>query len=133
MKTKFRAISVKKQDFIYGDLVYDAINNPRIVHKDISGKGLIFNECVKDSEGQFVGFIDENNVEIYEGDLINIGAPEFGYITDGNGGFVQYEVKYDYGEFILFRTDIKLNWGRISRLKEIGWKCRVVGNIHQNV
>ena len=134
-KIKFRALKddISNCTFQYGELVYDAIGEPRITHKDFSGKGLQFNSCIKGTEGQFTGLLDIKDNEIYEGDLLNIGATEFGFITNDKGENVTYQVKVEGCDYILYRTDLKLNWGRLSRLEEMNWNCQVVGNVHETM
>ena len=83
--------------------------------------------------GQFTGLKDKDEKEIYEGDLLNIGANEFGFITNEKGENVRYEVRFEGCDYILFRTDLNLNWGRLSRLEEMNWNCQVVGNVHESV
>jgi uncharacterized phage protein (TIGR01671 family) len=80
---------------------------------------------------QFTGLRDRNGKEIYEGDLLNIGANEFGFVTNNKGENVIYEVKFEGCEYILFRTDLNFNWGRLSRLDELCWNCQIVGNVHE--
>jgi hypothetical protein len=80
---------------------------------------------------QFTGLKDINEKEIYEGDLLNIGANEFGFVTNNKGENVIYEVKFEGCEYILFRTDLNLNWGRLSRLDELCWNCQIVGSVHE--
>jgi uncharacterized phage protein (TIGR01671 family) len=80
---------------------------------------------------QFTGKKDCNGKEVYEGDLLNIGANEFGFITNEKGENVTYEVKFEGCDYILYRVDLQLNWGRLSRLEEMNWNCQVVGNVHE--
>jgi hypothetical protein len=131
---KFRALKadVDNPIFLYGQLVYDAIGQPRITEVDKSGQGLIFHTCLRGTEGQFTGLFDKNGKEIFDGDLLNIGANEFGFVVNREGKKVIYEVRVDGCDYILFRTDLNLIWGRISRLDEMGWDCEVIGNIFEN-
>jgi uncharacterized phage protein (TIGR01671 family) len=81
---------------------------------------------------QFTGITDKNGKEIYEGDLLNIGASAFGFVKNEDDENVQYEVRVVGCDYILYRTDLKLIWGKLSRVEKLGWECQVAGNIHDN-
>jgi len=81
---------------------------------------------------QFTGLLDKNGKEIYEGDVVNIGSSDFGFIKNEKGENVEYEVKHEGCDYILYRNDLKLKWGRLSRLEELFWQCEVIGNIYEN-
>lgn len=125
---KFRA---KKDDmsncnYVYGELVYDAIGTPRITHKDFSGKGLLFNSCIKGTEGQYTGIKDLKGTEIYEGDLVELIQ------TDCDGTDIKdvYEVVYTAPEFKLkaINSSIFKKGAEVYFLQEV----TVIGNIYEN-
>lgn len=134
-KIKFRALKddMSNCTFQYGELIYDANGVPRITYKDSSNEGLQLISCIKGTEGQFTGLLDIEDNEIYEGDLLNIGSNGFGFITNEKDEKISYEVKGEGCEYILFRRDIELIWGRLSRLKEMLWSCQIVGNVHESI
>lgn len=69
MEIKFRALKddMSNPNFVYGQLVYDAIGQPRIAEVDKSGQGLTFHTCIKGTEGQL--WKPSLNLELYTGDL----------------------------------------------------------------
>lgn len=88
-------------------------------------------ECFDYMLMQFTGLHDKNGKEIYEGDILNIGAVEFGFIKNEKDENVCYEVRHEGCDYILYRNDLKLKWGRLSRLEEMFWNCEVIGNIYK--
>lgn len=133
---KFRALKDDMSDcrFVYGHLIYrvDLISGelyPRI-HERIGYPHSV--GCIKGTEGQFTGLYDQNGKEIYEGDILNIGATDLGFIHDYQDNPAKYEVKFAECDYILYRIGLQLIWGRLSRLSELNWQCEVIGNIHEN-
>lgn len=122
----------KNRQWYYGDLV--------AIFKDVPCYGILISwdkdmsNCIpvkKKTVGQFTGLKDNQENEIYEGDYLNIGPFDLGCITNGEGEKVKYEVRLDGCDYILYRQDLNLTWGRLSRLGEMGWDCQVIGNIHE--
>jgi hypothetical protein len=128
MKNMNREIKFRAWNDISNEMTYP------FKPKSMAGIGLSSSEILRRYEivMQFTGLKDMNGVEIYEGDLLNIGANEFGLIVNGKNLNVVYEVRVEGCDYILYRHDLKLNWGRLSRLEEMGWYCQVIGNIHEH-
>ena len=80
---------------------------------------------------QFTDLLDMNGKEIYSGDILNIGD-QFGFVTIENGLNAQYVVMKQGCDYILKRSDLPMVWGRLSRVYDLLWVCKVVGNIYEN-
>ena len=114
---KFRAISHYSNQFEYGDL------NLNPVHYDcqILINGVVAHSVKRETIGQFTGLKGENDIELYEGDIVGIASP-VGVITYDHCGFVFDWIDKHY---INNRKPLEPLFRNINLFK-------VFGNIHEN-
>jgi hypothetical protein len=127
----FRGLRTDGKGWVEGDLHnnplrYGSQTQIYIADGDEEKKDAGWVDVDRKSIGQF------NNIfKCFEGDLLHIGIDEFNLITNDKGEPIKYEVRFDGCEYTLYRVDLDLNWGRLSRLDEMGWCFEVTGNIHE--
>jgi uncharacterized phage protein (TIGR01671 family) len=130
---KFHGKRVDNGEWVEGFYILDGLNSRifELGKTSLTNTGVYSGvEVIPETVTQFTGLLDKNGKEIYEGDFLQIGSSSFGWVKNGYGKTVAYEVKLEGCDYILYRSDLNLTWGRLSRLDEIGWTFEIIGNIH---
>lgn len=79
---KFRGQRIDNREWVFGSLVADADNNCCIIdYCDHSSDTYIWHPVETNSVGEFTGFKDKNNKEIYEGDVFDYGIGRVFYVS----------------------------------------------------
>ena len=87
MDIKFRAISVKTGEMIFGSYVTDGKDYHAIVYPDITDDSMMMNEPIDlKTLGQFIGITDINKVDVYTGDILGGGEVNFYSNLSWEGG-----------------------------------------------
>lgn len=127
---KFRSLKddMSNCNFVYGSLIYSELGIPRIQE---DSKKMVFSSCIKGTEGQFIGSKDENNQDIYDGDIVetifkhgNTFIKNIAVVRKDtvNPCFV-LEYKYNGNGHLCYEYDFVCCGLR---------KNTIIGNIHQN-
>jgi uncharacterized phage protein (TIGR01671 family) len=135
---KFRAIKDDPAsfEFVYGDLIYEIEPISKCwVPRIQSHCDFIFTSCLPNTEQQYTGMSDEENMEIYEGDIVK----EIYKI-----GYSLYEVCFgEYSNGWYLKGMYNFRKGKFSNLETIypfgenlypfnSSKPKIVGNILKN-
>ena len=115
---KFRGIEKPTKTFVYGCLCVDLMNETYIESIDDDVKRINTHWLVQGTEGQFTGLKDINEVDIYEGDILEFPF-EMGIAYVINDGF-RFAVKSPGSEAVDYEGEDVLK------------QTRVIGNIYQN-
>lgn len=113
---KYRVIDPEKNEWIYLEPFSDEINE--YVFR-------IFQEY-PNTIGQYIGLLDRNDVEIYEGDLVEIQHPAW---------HEKCIVEFKDGSFIFRALDGDVKGDVIpgyTFMRET-WQVKVIGNIYKNL
>jgi uncharacterized phage protein (TIGR01671 family) len=134
---KFRGLRVDGQEWVYGSLSMVDTRSQRIGKKygqmficnvqttwqTTDDKKMIGNwiEVLPESVGQYTGLKDKNDVEIYEGDLIEIYKNKNGLLT------VNFQNSYVGGWVLTYKEEPPLSLGARNL-----YNLEVKGNIYEN-
>lgn len=108
---KFRAFRVDGKGWVYGYYWRDNTNGKHKITVDLSDDNFTCHEVIPESVGQYTGLKDRNGVEIYEGDILNIGTASF--MRGVFGVYPEYSLEF---------TPLH-EWHIVSR--------EIIGNIHE--
>ena len=125
---EFRARSIDDHGWAFGDLEYNRKRRSARIHSyhdDGSYKGYF--EVEVETVGQFSGFCDMNGNTIYEGDIVEWEKDNRKYVIKFWDGMFYASVKeYNEGVFGGFPLHA-LTQG------DEGYRCKIVGNIHDGI
>ncbi len=126
---KFRALKDDMSDFrfVYGNLIYDHKDNPRI-QEDRNEP--TFTTCIKGTERQFTGLHDKNGKEIFEGDKLRDDYSDEETVIEDyavvvwDGKLCQWAIDNSFAKDGSSFTNMVEYFGREN--------LEVIGNIHEN-
>lgn len=121
---KFRGLRTDGKVWIYGDLIHSYWSEgntfmPTSIRYLIDGIYSYPIEVIHETVGQFTGLTDKNGVEIYEGDIVELG----------NGKV--YKIAWN-NIFSAFRCEIQDDMFATYFSKKMIENLEIIGNIHEN-
>ena len=127
-KIEFKALKddMSNCNFVFGQLVYDAVGTPRITDIDSSGKGLTFHSCLKNTECQFTGVLDKNEKRIFENDIVKVKVEDGVYVKDYLGVINFFE-----GSFFIEKEDKPFGRSKTPLFSKSHF-IEIIGNVFQN-
>ena len=116
---EFRGKRKDKDEWIYGSLLIDEIQNIYIIIDNQEGIG---REVNPETIGQYTGLKDKNGKKIFEGDIVKVFISGKWWIA---------KVIYEYSGFTIDVTNNKeLEFGRRGIIERF---TEVIGNIYDNL
>jgi uncharacterized phage protein (TIGR01671 family) len=133
---KFRGISIKTGEWVYGYVVYGAgvllgkaYIVPAIIQGYVHDNDMV--ECIEvkiDTVGQYTGLKDKNGTPIFEGDVVEFKADYTYHNGYKVGVFVWSEANL---QFMISVPNVEYHYN-ITQTDEFNNKAEVLGNIHEN-
>lgn len=119
----FRGKRVDNGEWVYSSFIMQDKEHKLLLAEIELFDGEKWREVVPETVGQYTGLTYKNGKKIFEGDIIRNNGNEIGVIRHG-----KYDVYSHYvfgGYCCVDKTSALIDWTS-------GWKCEVIGNIHDN-
>lgn len=126
---KFRGKNITTNEWVYGNLLYNALINKYFIIAMNDNNNLI--EVNTDTIGEYTGIKDNDDIDIYENEIVEITIP----FHDGYSKPIIKERIIGYSNKLA--AFVVRNWGIVPRDNWLGGYApsvifKIIGNIHDN-